>query len=348
MQRKKLAIITPTTTSRGGAERAFEGLAAAFLGQNVDCELVQIPDPATDRASLRASIVSVAAMDLSAYDAIVSTKFPAYHCRHPNHVVYMMHPARSLYDMFELENPDPSPDMLDFQKSIVDADSRALRSARHLFAVGHEAASRLMTFNKLHATVIHHPSTLDPLPAASRVENFLFLPGRLHGWKRVDLAIDAMRYVKGGFHLLIAGSGPDEQRLRRKAAGSSAISFLGEVSDGELASLYARCLATVYVPHREDFGLVTIESFDAATPVITTYDSGEPSFFVIDGVTGLVAQPHPIALASAFDYAFSNPQRMREFGRSGQLVAQKLRWENVATALLASMRLLPVTDRQQA
>ena len=34
---------------------------------------------------------------------------------------------------------------------------------------------------------------------------YIFLPGRLHRWKRVDLVIQAMRYIKLPVNLLISG-----------------------------------------------------------------------------------------------------------------------------------------------
>jgi glycosyltransferase involved in cell wall biosynthesis len=48
--------------------------------------------------------------------------------------------------------------------------------------------------------------------------------------------------------------------------------------------LYAGALATAYPPYEEDFGYVTLESFLAHKPVITTEDSGGPLEFVEDRV----------------------------------------------------------------
>ena len=60
-----------------------------------------------------------------------------------------------------------------------------------------------------------------------RAGEYVFVPGRLHRWKRVDLLIKALQYVKKDIPLWIAGTGEDEASLRALAAGDRRIEFLG-------------------------------------------------------------------------------------------------------------------------
>ena len=97
---------------------------------------------------------------------------------------------------------------------------------------------------------------------------------------------------------MIAGDGPDRERLESLAGGT--VRFAGRVSEEELADLYARCLAVFYAPVDEDFGMVPYEAFLAEKPVVTTTDAGGPLEVVADRETGLVAEPRAEALAAAF------------------------------------------------
>src|SRR4029453_10275789 len=86
--------------------------------------------------------------------------------------------------------------------------------------------------------------------------------------KRVDLLIEAAAQSKA-LSVVVAGEGPDRGRLEELAGQRSLDgrgSFLGRVSEDELADLYARCLAVFYAPVDEDFGMVPYEAFLADKP----------------------------------------------------------------------------------
>ena len=90
--------------------------------------------------------------------------------------------------------------------------------------------------------------------------------GALVPYKRVDLVIEAC--VKNGWPLVIAGAGPDLERLKRLSAGR--VSFLGRVSDAELGPLFAGARALLF-PGTEDFGLIPLEALCAGCPVIGSF-----------------------------------------------------------------------------
>jgi glycosyltransferase involved in cell wall biosynthesis len=114
----------------------------------------------------------------------------------------------------------------------------------------------------------------DPDLAASRSSEpphprpyFLFV-GRLERIKGLDDVIPAFeRYPDAD--LLIAGDGDHAPALKRLAAGNPRIVFLGSVDAANLEQYYRHALALI-VPSVcfETFGIVLIESFKQATPVI--------------------------------------------------------------------------------
>ena len=159
------------------------------------------------------------------------------------------------------------------QRRLIHAlDTAALQRPRRIFAIGQEVAERLRRFNGLNAHVMRHPTSMEGL----REGNFgyFLLPGRLHRWNRAQLAIEAMRFVAAPVELIIAGTGEDEAEFRRAASADSRMHFVGRVSDERLADLYANALAVLFTPRSEDLGLVTLEAFQSAKPVITCIDSG--------------------------------------------------------------------------
>ena len=91
---------------------------------------------------------------------------------------------------------------------------------------------------------------------------------RLAPEKGVDLAIDACRLA--GVPLVVAGDGPERERLQRRARGAD-VTFAGRVEGFELERLRAAAGVGV-LPSRahETFGLAAAEAMAAGLPVAAT------------------------------------------------------------------------------
>jgi glycosyltransferase involved in cell wall biosynthesis len=180
--------------------------------------------------------------------------------------------------------------------------------------------------------VAHHPSNLILQPG-KRFEYF-FTASRLDGPKRVALVVEAMRLVKGDIELWVAGTGPEDARLRALAADDPRIRFLGFVSDSELVDLYRDALAVPFVPYQEDYGLITVEAMQAGKPVITTTDSGGATELVRDGENGYVVAPGAEAIAGAMQRLAGDVELARRLGAAGQQRAASITWESVLETAL--------------
>ena len=131
--------------------------------------------------------------------------------------------------------------------------------------------------------------------------------GRLCSIKRPDLLIRALPHIDPSLGVKVVGL-PDEpgyeahlDEILVKNRASRKVEFLGRVSDEELIELYANAFAVFYAPHDEDYGFVTLESFASGKPVITAKDSGGVLDFVENGKNGVIAEPHPEAIAHAIN-----------------------------------------------
>jgi glycosyltransferase involved in cell wall biosynthesis len=338
----RVAVCAPQVPFvRGGAELMAEALVGALRERDHEAELVTVPFkwyPGTrvlDQAFLW-RLVDLTESDGRPIDRVIATKFPAYCVRHPNKVAWVLHQFRQAYDYdrTELRQFSESAEDRATRRAIERLDAVALGEARRVFATSHNVAERLQRFNGIDAEILPHP----PQALAYRTEEpegFVLSVNRLDRAKRIDLLIEAAK-ARPGLRVVIAGDGPDRDRLERLAAGlNGQVEFAGRVDDTRLADLYARCLAVYYAPVDEDFGMVPYEAFLSAKPVLTTADSGGPLEIVRDHETGLVVAPEALDLANACAYLGEHVDEAKAWGQTGKAVAERVTWGACVDALLA-------------
>lgn len=177
----KIAIVAPSPVpfTRGGAERAASGLLDAVNdGTPHDAELVKVPVREQTLAGLVAGYAAFARLDLSHFDAVISSKYPAWIAPHPNHTVHMFHPLRGLYDTYHLFKLPRSVRYDDRSVRELSALARAITDRGpldELFASFDRVCERLGP---------DHPALALPGPLAREI---------VHGLDRVALAPGAMR-----------------------------------------------------------------------------------------------------------------------------------------------------------
>lgn len=98
----KVAVLAPEHVPplRGGLEAQNDRFAAEAHAQ-----LVRLPSPEGSLEELAASYRAWAEVDLSGFDAVISTKYPAWMAQHPRHVVWMAHKLRGLFDLYPARLP---------------------------------------------------------------------------------------------------------------------------------------------------------------------------------------------------------------------------------------------------
>lgn len=100
---KTIAIVAPSPVPFvvGGAEKLWWGLQS-YINQNTPhhCELIKLCAPEHNFGDLMRSYRLFYDLDLSHFDLVVTTKYPAWMVRHPRHLVYFQHPLRGLYELY--------------------------------------------------------------------------------------------------------------------------------------------------------------------------------------------------------------------------------------------------------
>lgn len=174
----------------------------------------------------------------------------------------------------------------------------AVRAMDVTIANSENVRQRLRDYLGIEALVIPPPCDTEAFRWLGQ-DDFYLSTARHVPLKRVDRLIEAFLQMPDK-KLVVVSSGTETPALRRQAAAASNITFLGSVDDATLQDLMGRCIATLYVPVDEDFGISPVESMAAGKPVVGVREGGLLET-VIDGETGLLvgaeADPRDIVAA---------------------------------------------------
>jgi glycosyltransferase involved in cell wall biosynthesis len=339
----RIAVCAPQVPfARGGAEIFAETLVDELRRRDHVADLVTVPFkwyPGTKVLSQAFlwRLVDLEEADGDRIDLVIATKFPAYCVRHPRKIAWVLHQFRQAYDYdrTELGQFSESAEDRATRQAIHRLDRTCLAECRHVFATSRNVADRLARYSEVEAEILPHPpQRLDYRTDA--YDDFILSVNRLDRAKRVDLLIEAAS-ADPAVRLVIAGDGPDRERLESLATGrglNGRVEFRGRVPDDELVDLYARCRAVYYAPIDEDFGMVPYEAFLAEKPVLTTTDAGGPLEIVHDRETGLVVAPDAASLGRACSELVAGEDEARAWGKAGRALAEQVTWDRAIDRVL--------------
>lgn len=380
----KIAILGPSPVpfTIGGIENLLWGLSN-WLNMNTDhqVEVIKLPTKENGFWNLVESYRQYYNLDLDHFDVVISVKYPTWMVRHKNHLCYMAHRLRGLYDTYHFTNmPEEvqkgNADVDDLLRYMEENENRydlngffdklnklkfnasipqeyfsfpgpLIRKIVHYLDNNALSTDNIKEFSCISNTVknrreyfppntdvrtIYPPSNLKQFEMDEY--EYVFFVSRLDAPKRIDLLINAMKYVKLDVKLYIAGTGPQEKELKKLAQKDNRIKFLGFVNDEEIERYYKNSLVIPYFPYDEDYGLITIEAMMHGKPVITTVDSGGPTEFVYNDETGFVVDLNPKEIAEKIEYLFKNKTEAKRMGMNGYDRVKNITWEDVAGKLL--------------
>lgn len=381
----KIAIVAPSPVpfGIGGIENLVWGMSD-WINQNTkhQVELIKLPSREMDFWSLIETYYYFYKLNLDYFDMVISVKYPAWMVKHKNHVCYLAHRLRGLYDTYHFTRLPKTTkrghkkidEILDYMKYNSDInqlddffnmlfslkgechnipqeyfsfpgsfireiihflDNNALsnKNIKKFLCISDTVKNRKEYFPKdCDAVTIYPPSNLKKYSHGEY--NHIFMVSRLDGPKRINLLIESMCYVKSDIKLFIAGTGPQEEELKRLAGNDKRIEFLGFVNDDDVEKYYRDSLVVPYFPYDEDYGLITIEAMMHGKPVITTIDAGGPTEFVINNETGFVVGTNPKEIAEKIDYFAQNTDEAKRMGINAFNRVNKITWDKVVSGIL--------------
>ena len=93
-----------------------------------DVELIKIPCRDQEFWSLIKGYRQFSKLDLDHFDMVITTKYPAWMVKHHNHMVYLQHTCRGLYDLYHISGKSKD------WKKVIEKDSRLAELGRLLSA----------------------------------------------------------------------------------------------------------------------------------------------------------------------------------------------------------------------
>ena len=136
------------------------------------------------------------------------------------------------------------------------------------------------------------------------------------------------RRATRSLEVVIAGEGPDRERLERLAHErglNGRVRFTGQDrTRTSWPTCTRRCLAVYYAPVDEDYGMVPLEAFLSGKPVADDDRRGRPARGrVADGSTGVVVAPDAAEIARALGWLREHPDEAATYGRAGKAIAER-------------------------
>jgi len=246
----RIAVLGPSPVpfTIGGVENMLWGLCEAINQQtSFQAELVKIPSREDNFWNLIDSYYAFYTLDLSHFDAVICTKYPAWMVEHRNCIYYITHRLRGLYDTYHFtklpkkvqsgnkhidmilhymyDNPQPKnlddffeklfslkeisiTNASDIPKEYFDFPAPFIRVIIHymdnyaftknmpstFYCISSTVKSRKEYFScNADVQVIYPPSSMKSFKTGKYFH--IFFVSRLDEPKRVDMLIEAMKYV---------------------------------------------------------------------------------------------------------------------------------------------------------
>ena len=212
-------------------------------------------------------------------------------------------------------------------------EKRSFQKADRILAVSHyvaETTREMLQLGNRDIKVIYNPIDVQKfyLSDPNKVQPYtLFFAGTIIEKKGIRQLVQSLNYLVDDYpqvHLFIAGRDANlpgtttpyrpilEQEINEKI--KSHITFLGVVPNSEIKNHIERAQICCYPSHMEAMPLAWLEVLAMGKTFIGGATGPGPEA-VLDGITGLLADPHdPKDIAAKIKYLFEHPQKGIEMG----------------------------------
>ncbi|MFH1650302.1 MAG: glycosyltransferase [Candidatus Woesearchaeota archaeon] len=149
-------------------------------------------------------------------------------------------------------------------------DQKNVREVQYIIANSKNVKKRILDYyGRTDVCIVYPP--IDPRFKWKGQTDYYLSFARVDPLKRVALVAKAFTMMPDK-KLIIASSGSDMKRV--KAMSTPNIDVRGFVSEEELQKLVGNCVATIYIPVDEDFGMSPLEGNYAGKPCIGVNEGG--------------------------------------------------------------------------
>lgn len=220
---------------------------------------------------------------------------------------------------------------------------RGLRRARAAICISEATRRDLVSrfpFVAAKTSVVHLAASRRFRESAPRARSdFVLCVGTLEPRKNLVRSIQAHERlpdeVRQRHPLVIAGARGWERDEILRSAESAGATIRTEVSDDELADLYASCAMFLFPSLYEGFGLPLLEAMAAGAACVTSNLSSLPE---IGGDAVRYVDPTSVdAIGAAVDELLASPTLRSTLGKRAQVRASAFSWDRTAEGMLAAL-----------
>jgi glycosyltransferase involved in cell wall biosynthesis len=229
---------------------------------------------------------------LQTYQQVIysGTYAPLAVANHPGrNILYCHTPPRFIYDQKEFYLQQLSTPLRPLLNKFIDylqpRYEQAAAQMDVIIANSKNVQQRIRHYLQHHSQVIYPPCDTKAFTWHGQ-ENYYISTARLDPLKRVELIIQAFTHLPQ-HNLIVVSGGSEWRKLSRLARNSPNIKLLGWVNEQQLHNLIGNAIASIYIPHDEDFGMSPVESQAAGKPVIGVAEGGLLET-VMSGQTGIL------------------------------------------------------------
>lgn len=149
---------------------------------------------------------------------------------------------------------------------------RNLNQVDVIIANSKNIQNRIKTYLGKDSIVVYPPIDTEKFSWIGQGDYYLSF-ARVDLVKRVTEIAEAFKQMPEK-KLIIASTGTEVERLKDIIKDAPNIEYVGRVSDEKLADLVGNCIATVYIPQDEDFGMSPLEGMAAGKPCLGVSEGG--------------------------------------------------------------------------
>lgn len=266
-----------------------------------------------------------------------------YYCHEPLRLLYETMPARPYVNPDSrqrqaLDKIDPFPGI--YRRALKKNDRANIRSSKRVLVNSQFIRDSVRNIYQVEAEVSYHGVDAAHFHPMGLVKQRMVLSvGSLTPLKGFDFLIDALATIPEHQRppLVIASNfqnPPERDYLLNLAREKGVVlNLMGNVSEEMLVELYNQAMLTVYAPHQEPFGFVSVESMACATPVVGVREGGIQET-VLHEQTGLLVERNPQAFGQAVTRLLENDGQRRQFGEEGRRrVLENWTWDRSILSL---------------
>ena len=193
-------------------------------------------------------------------------------------------------------------------------------------------------YTKMGFNVVQIPNAIDlnriPKKSTKQFENQMIFAGRLSKEKGIEILLEAATQLPDNYHLLIAGSGPLEEKVRNLADEKTNVHYMGYQSKQNLLSLIRGSDLLIQPSLEEGMSSTLLEAMACGTCILGSDIEGI-SEIVENNKTGLLVEPNNRdELLNKILYLLPKKEKRLMMVNEGLEIVKKYDWKRVGKLYL--------------